>query len=107
MENRKLIFKKMLQFMDRHCQVIVDLAEMFSLIEGKLNNMFLSFVTDDYYADELEYFLSVLSPISPEGDAIFKIFHEAVTFLDTSVISGSILSQVLRIFKSLDRIRMY
>ena len=108
MENRrqpeiKLIFKKMLQFMDRHCQVIVDLAEMFSLIEGKLNNMFLSFVTDDYYADELEHFLSVLSPISPEGDAIFKIFHEAVTFLDMSVISGSILSQVLRNFKFLDR----
>ena len=49
--------------------------------------MFLSFVTDDYYADELDYFLSVLSRILPEGDSIFKIFHEAVTFLDTSVIS--------------------
>ena len=94
MENRKLIFKKMLQLMDRHCQVIVDLAEMFCLMEGQLNNMFQSFVTDDYYDDGLVTFLSFLSAISPEGDAIFNVLYKAVTFFYTSVISWSRLGQV-------------
>ena len=80
--------------MDRHCQVIADLAQMFCLMEGQLNNMFQSFVTDDYYDDGLVTFLSFLSAISPEGDAIFNVLYKAVTFFYTSVISWSRLGQV-------------
>ena len=58
---------------------------MFSLMEGQLNNMYLSFDTDDYYDDELVTFLSFLSSILPEGDAIFNVFYKALTFLDTRV----------------------
>ena len=106
----KFIFKKMLQFMDsRHCQIICDhnLAEKFSLMERQLNNTILSFVTDDYSDDEFVTFLSFRSRISPEGDAIFNLFYEAVTFFDTSatttIINSLKLGQVLRIFQSRDR----
>ena len=58
---------------------------MFSLMEGQLNNMYLSFDTDDYYDDELVTFLSFLSRILPEGDTIFNVFYKALTFLDTRV----------------------
>ena len=104
----KFIFKKMLQFMDsRHCQIICDhnLAEKFSLMERQLNNTILSFVTDDYSDDEFVTFLSFRSRISPEGDAIFNLFYEAVTFLARirPIINLLKLGQLLRIFKSLDR----
>ena len=76
-------------------------------MEGQLNGMFISFVTDDYYAKEFQSFLSFLSHISPEGDAIFNLFYEAVTFFDTSatttIINSLKLGQVLRIFQSRDR----
>ena len=98
----------MLQFMDsRHCQIICDhnLAEKFSLMERQLNNTILSFVTDDYSDDEFVTFLSFRSRISPEGDAIFNLFYEAVTFLARirPIINLLKLGQLLRIFKSLDR----
>ena len=74
-------------------------------MERQLNNTILSFVTDDYSDDEFVTFLSFRSRISPEGDAIFNLFYEAVTFLARirPIINLLKLGQLLRIFKSLDR----
>ena len=80
----KEIFKEMMTFMEMHWEVIQndqDLAQnLFTLGMGKLNNMFLSIVFEEYYASELERFLCLLSRILPSNsNAIINLFREIIS----------------------------